>query len=229
MCWDSPFNFMTLKLCSVFFYEVLNFIQYTNVWSWTSWDFLVFVLCKCFLGLLFPLTCELDHVAHSNSPLEALTPKMTTPKCRPYEGNGGQVRWWPVLAPTGTGDRDTKAPSPSVCSQRKGPGGPSKPGRGFASESRCPSIFILDFQPPENNPAVKSLHHWHFVTQPQLIDTSPCPRPIQFMFCPRDFLPGVQFCPGGEIWSQLGVIIGPVLLSFLYILFTKPCTFFRHY
>lgn len=80
---------------------VLDFLGFFGLCSW-----------QVFLGLLFPLTCELDHVAHSNSPLEALTPKMTTPKCRPYEGNGGQVRWWPVLAPTGTGDRDTKAPSP---------------------------------------------------------------------------------------------------------------------
>ena len=78
--------------------------------------FQFFIRATSYLGLLFPLTCELDRVAHSNSPLEALTPKMTAPKCRPYEGNGGQVRWWPVLVTTGTGDRDTKAPSPSVCS-----------------------------------------------------------------------------------------------------------------
>lgn len=44
--------------------------------------FFVFVLRECFLGLLLPLTCELDRVAHLNSSLEALTPKMPALKCR---------------------------------------------------------------------------------------------------------------------------------------------------
>lgn len=48
--------------------------------------FFVFVLCTCFLGLLFPLTCELDRVAHLNSPLEALTPTMADFNAGPVRG-----------------------------------------------------------------------------------------------------------------------------------------------
>ena len=65
--------------------------------------FFAFVVHKCFLGLLFPLTCELHRVAHPNSPPEALTPRMTGPRA-----SGAAA-----LTPSG---RDTKAASPSMCS-----------------------------------------------------------------------------------------------------------------
>ena len=82
--------------------------------------FFAFVVCKCFLGLLFPLTCELHRVAHPNSPPEALTPKMTALQGRPYKRvvraevvAGPRASGAAALTPSG---RDTKAASPSVCS-----------------------------------------------------------------------------------------------------------------
>lgn len=114
MCWDSPFSFMTLKSCSIFLWSIKLYIVYKCM-VLDFLGFFVFALRKCFLGLLFPLTCELDRVAHPNSSLEALTSQMPALRCRTYQKvmRAERGRGW-VLAP-GTAaltPRETPRPRP---------------------------------------------------------------------------------------------------------------------
>ena len=114
-----------------------------------------------------------------------------------------------------------------MCSQRQGPARTQQARDQHSHQNLKAPASSSGFLASRKQPVVKPLVTGILLRQPQLAHTPPYPRPLQLVFCPCDFLPGVWFCLGGEIRRvSLGDVVGPVLLSFLHILFPKPRTFF---
>ena len=137
---------MTLKLCSIFLWSIKLYIVYKcMVLDFLGFLSLFFASLCSFLGLLFPLTCELDRMAHPNSSREALTPKMPALKCRTYKKvmRAEWGRGW-VLAPGSAALTPGETPRPRprrVLSEARPREDPASQGPALASESKGPSIF----------------------------------------------------------------------------------------
>lgn len=126
--------------------------------------------------------------------------------------------WVPAPGTAALTPGETPRPRPlRVLSEERPREGPASQGQHSHQNLKVPASSS-GFLASRNNPLLSHSVTGILLGQPQLAHTPPYPRPMQLVFCPCEFLPGVRFCLGAEIRRvSLGDIVGPVLLSFLHI------------